>query len=868
VKATSALRSLGLIAVIAALLLAVGAGVPLPARADASIDEATTSALASAAPTDMLDVLVVLRHQARLPAGPSASRSARRTAVIRALRSAADVYQAPLVALLARRKRQGLVDTARPFWILNGLQVVAVPSVIYELAALPAVQEIRANATIQAPAAPAGATAPTEPNVALVNAPALWERGYDGHGIVVASMDTGVDATHPDLAARWRGGSNSWYDPNGQHPTTPTDVSGHGTWTTGVMVGGDAGGTTVGVAPGAQWIAAKIFDDRGVATTARIHAAFQWLLDPDGNPSSDDAPNVVDESWNMSGSGCQLEFQLDLHALRAAAILPVFAAGNRGPNAATSVSPGNNPDAFAVGGTDLGDAIDPSSSRGPSACGQTIYPSLTAPGVTIHTTDLYGYYTTQTGTSLAAPHVTGGLALLLSALPNLSAEQQESALRSGAVDLGASGADNVFGSGRLDLLNALNWATVAPDFTVSATPGSAATAAGGSVSYDVTVGNMNGFNSDVALSVLGLPAGKATATFAPPTIPGASGTATLTVATTTNLAPGTYPLTITGASGGMTRTTAVTLVVVQPPDFALSATPSSASTPPGGSASYTVTTASQGGFAGDIALSVSGLPAPASATFSPASIAGGAGSSQLTVATTAPVSPGSYPLTITGTSGQTTHTAAVTLVVSPPPDFTLSATPSSASAAPGGSASYTVTVASQNGFAGAVALSVSGLPAQASATFAPTSIAGGAGSSQLKVTTTASVSPGSYPLTITGTSGQTTHTAAVILVVAATPDFSLAVSPTSATVTAGQSTSFTITVSAQGGFTGSVALSVAGLPSGASGSFSRNPVTGAGTSTLTVATARFTTRGTFTVRITGRSGSITRQVTTALTVRS
>jgi subtilisin family serine protease len=136
------------------------------------------------------------------------------------------------------------------------------------LAARPDVREVRPSVTIQAPAPTAAAGAattagPAEPNVALVNAPALWDLGYRGQGVVGANVDTGVDVTHPDLAGRWRGGSNSWYDPNGEHPTTPTDVNGHGTWTMGAMVGGDAGGTAVGVAPDARWIAVKIFNDRG-----------------------------------------------------------------------------------------------------------------------------------------------------------------------------------------------------------------------------------------------------------------------------------------------------------------------------------------------------------------------------------------------------------------------------------------------------------------------------------------------------------------------------------------------------------------------------------------------------------------------------
>ncbi len=108
-------------------------------------------------------------------------------------------------------------------------------------------------------AAPAG-------NLSAINAPALWDLGYYGQGVVVANMDTGVDLSHPELSARWRGGSDSWYDPYNQHPTTPTDLNGHGTWTMGVMVAADGSGTTLGVAPQAQWIAVKIFNDSGTAT--------------------------------------------------------------------------------------------------------------------------------------------------------------------------------------------------------------------------------------------------------------------------------------------------------------------------------------------------------------------------------------------------------------------------------------------------------------------------------------------------------------------------------------------------------------------------------------------------------------------------
>ena len=254
-----------------------------------------------------------------------------------------------MLALLDRRRAQRLVASVVPLWIVNQVAVRAAPSVIKELAARPEVREVRPDFTIQAPApltaSGAAATAPAapEPNVALVNAPALWDLGFRGQGIVVANMDTGVDATHPDLAGRWRGGTNSWYDPNGEHPTTPTDVNGHGTWTMGAMVGGDAGGTSIGVAPDARWIAVKIFNDRGTTTSTMIHRGFQWLLDPDGNPATADAPNVVNDSWTMSVGGCNLDFQLDLRNLRAAGILPVFSAGNYGPSPGTVLEPGQQP---------------------------------------------------------------------------------------------------------------------------------------------------------------------------------------------------------------------------------------------------------------------------------------------------------------------------------------------------------------------------------------------------------------------------------------------------------------------------------------------------------------------------------------------
>jgi subtilisin family serine protease len=238
-----------------------------------------------------------------------------------------------------------------------------------------------------------------------------------------------------------------------------------------VLVGGEAGGTAIGVAPQAKWIAAKIFRDDGASTTTGVHSAFQWILDPDSDPETADAPQVVNNSWGFTSPGCNLTFQIDVQNMRAAGILPVFAAGNSGPNPSTSVSPANYPESFAVGNANNSDVIANDSSRGPSACGEasTFFPEIVAPGVSIRTTDRFGFYTNVSGTSVAAPHVSGALALLLSAFPDLTVEQQATALTATAADRGDPGPDNTYGAGRLDVLAA--YRSLAPVGGIAELPG-------------------------------------------------------------------------------------------------------------------------------------------------------------------------------------------------------------------------------------------------------------------------------------------------------------------------------------------------------------------------------------------------------------
>ena len=199
------------------------------------------------------------------------------------------------------------------------------------------------------------------------------------------------------------------------------------------------------------------------------------------------------------------------------------------------------------------------------------------------------------------------------------------------------------------------------------------------------------------------------------------------------------------------------------PDFTVSGSPASQTVAPGAPAAYTVTIAPTNGFSSAVTLSVTGLPSGATAGFStnPATA-----SSTLTVSTTSGTPVGTYSLTITGTSGSLSHTGAVTLRVALPPDFAVSASPPGNTVIAGAGAGYTVTITALNGFAGTTGFSVSGMPSGVTSAFSPVTVAGG-GSSTMTLSTAAAMSPGTYPLVITATSGILSHTANVNLTVTA-----------------------------------------------------------------------------------------------------
>jgi hypothetical protein len=228
--------------------------------------------------------------------------------------------------------------------------------------------------------------------------------------------------------------------------------------------------------------------------------------------------------------------------------------------------------------------------------------------------------------------------------------------------------------------------------------------------------------------------------------------------------------------------------------------------------------------------------------------------------------PGSYVASfrVTDNQGLASQPVTRTITVS---NFSLTATPATATVAPGGSTNYTATVTPANGFTGTVTFSVTGLPSGATGTFTPPSVTT-SGATTLNVSTSAATPPGSYPLTIQGTSGPITRTASVTLVVdAVSGDFTITATPTSRTIARGAVATYNITITAGAGFSGTVNLTASGVPARTTAAFNPASIVNSGTSVFTVATANNTQKRTHTVTITATGGGRVHSVNVTVTVQ-
>lgn len=327
-------------------------------------------------------------------------------------------------------------------------------------------REVKLDTIVTGPVAtPEAGDKTVEWNVDKLGVQQAWAQGVTGEGVVVGIVDTGANVGHEALRAQYRGTNAdgtfdhdyNFYDPIAGRKDAYDDHS-HGSHVAGTSVGG-TGDHLTGMAPGAKFIATKVFTASGSGNTAAILKGLSWMLAPtkaDGTGADPTkAPDIVSNSWGNS-NGASLSYIDAWKAFEAAGIVPVVAAGNSGPRGNTVGAPGSYEQSITVGATDRDDKVTSFSSRGPSklkdADGNFLRkPDVSAPGKDIISAGKSGNeYVKMSGTSMATPAVSGLVALLLSKFPNLTTEQVREVLVKSAVDIDAPGYDVNAGHGRVD----------------------------------------------------------------------------------------------------------------------------------------------------------------------------------------------------------------------------------------------------------------------------------------------------------------------------------------------------------------------------------------------------------------------------------
>lgn len=491
--------------------------------------------MAQAGPDELIRIYIVMERQADLTqlraTTKGLSKDHRRRMVIGHLSELAQEDQAEILSLLEREQAWGKVDEIRPLWLGNTICCKTTKEVIQRVTTMRGIRTInwdklqkvlheatgevlkptrlkglrkrvrvraRELPTIRIDMGEDGVKSISKEipwNITLINADDVWALGYTGEGVIVSHLDSGVNYDHLDLRDHMWDGSgvgmpHHGYDfANGD--TDPMDDEGHGTHTAGSIASDGTAGSQVGVAPDAQIMVFKIWDDMGYGTEGWAWSAMQYSILWGADIVS------MSGGWRHEyASLCDWRVKCD--ALLAAGLVFCTSAGNGDnegghysvPNDISTPAdvpapwyPSPNPGdehhsaILAIGATMSNDNICSFSSYGPTewsvtGCGSHDYddynyppglmkPDVCAPGQGIKSLDYadtagYAGPFGWAGTSMSCPHAAGALALMLSKNPDLTPVEMDSILEVTAVDRGAAGRDNYYGAGRIDALAAVN----------------------------------------------------------------------------------------------------------------------------------------------------------------------------------------------------------------------------------------------------------------------------------------------------------------------------------------------------------------------------------------------------------------------------
>ncbi len=416
---------------------------------------------------EKIGIIVVMKEQADLQNFKGVNRLEK----LNYMQEFSEISQEPVQEALEKMPINK-VKALKPYWIFNGFYMKATKDVIYWLAERSDVEHIENDALIE--------YFPDENlkentrahgwNIDRIKADSVWtELGLSGEGVVVGILDTGCDVTHPALADKYLG---YWYDVEGG--LTPYDIDGHGTHMTGIIVGGDGPGpfyNDTGVAYGAKFVSAKIDSNYCIFRRFTFNA-MEWVasLIEEGVDI-----RVINCSWGRSDPLC-LPLWWAILNLKELDIYSVFAVGPYSPVG----TPGNHPTVIGVGATDVDNSIACFSGHGPapnvSLWADTTYwgrpdwnfikPDIVAPGYDIPTCETGGGYTTSCGTSPAAPHIVGVIALILERNPTLDYKTIYNLILDNAFQpgCGAPYPNNEYGWGIVDAYHA---ALATPELTTA-----------------------------------------------------------------------------------------------------------------------------------------------------------------------------------------------------------------------------------------------------------------------------------------------------------------------------------------------------------------------------------------------------------------
>ncbi len=391
------------------------------------------------------------------------SKMQRREAVIKALRIVSDKKEEHIKPLIDTLLADRDITYYKKFSIVNRFYAVANAKAVFQLAEREDIARIheeyrssteRTGKQIEKMSNDTLKESFSEYSwaVSMMGADQVWELGYDGTGVVIGSMDTGIWLPHEQLHDNYRGGENSWCDPI-TGSKSPFDSKGHGSGVLSCALGTNKNNRIISVAKGSQWIAA-LSNHRNFYNNIYMTICADWMLNVG-------KPDVIVNAWSHRKDKKCYEFDLDfINAWKAAEMFPVFAAGNRGPSASSSESPaeltGTIPDGspvFSVGSINAEGKVSSFSSRGPSRCGDFTFPTIVAPGENVPFVlpakeDAYMVYS---GTSSATGFAAGAIAILIQQYPELGVSELEKLIKEKAVDKGLPGPDNDYGFGLIYL---------------------------------------------------------------------------------------------------------------------------------------------------------------------------------------------------------------------------------------------------------------------------------------------------------------------------------------------------------------------------------------------------------------------------------